>query len=196
MALDLRPRKRFTVKEYLALEEVATEKSEFYEGEIYAMAGASASRNRISNNVQTELSVQLYGSPCEVFPSDMRLLIEAFGLYTYPDAMVICGKLELALDGAERGTGGALNPVVLIEVLSSSTADYNRGQKSRFYQSIPTLRHYLLLDQYRVHVEHRFLASDGTWQSEAFTDLDDSVSLASLNVRLGVRRLYERVAWT
>ena len=190
MVFELRRHKRFTAKEYLMLEEVAAEKSEFYNGEIYAMAGASVNHNRIARNATRVLGEQLKGSACEEFPSDLRTFIIANNLYTYADATVVCGELDF-----ESRTDTITNPTVIIKALSSSTADYDRGQKFHFYQSIPTLLHYLLIDQYRIHVEHRFLANDSKWQSEEFIDLDDSVGLTSLNVSLGVRRLYERVAW-
>ena len=135
------PKARFTPEEYLALERQAEYRSEFFHGEIFAMAGASREHNLIAGNVSRELGNQLKGRPCETYQSDMRVKVSDTGLYTYPDVVVACG--ELAFEDDEVDT--LLNPTLLIEVLSESTESYDRGKKFGYYRTIQSLAEYLLV---------------------------------------------------
>lgn len=183
--------RRYTEAEYLALEEQAAHRSEFYRGEIFAMSGGSINHNRIVLNTVSALRTQLEAAPCEVFAADMRLLIEKHRLYTYPDVAVVCGRPELAADRNDTLT----NPLVIIEVLSESTERYDRVEKFRFYRAIPTLREYVLIDQYTPRVEHYWKGADDIWMFEEIAGLDGAMELRAVSVVLSLRDLYARVAF-
>lgn len=179
-------RRRYTLDDYLSLQRGVEIKLEYFDGEIYAMAGGSANHNRVCRNVLQLFDSALAGSPCEAFGSDMRVSTPS-GLYTYPDASIVCG---------ERVSGRAetiSDPVVIVEVLSDSTRDYDHGEKFELYRSIATLRHYLLIEQSLVHLEHRRLESDGTWSRETGDSPDQSLHLSAVGIELPLARLYDRV---
>lgn len=176
--------RHYTIEEYFAVEAMSPVRNEYFDGEILAMAGGSANHNRISRNVLLALEPKLRGGPCESLGSDTRILT-ASGLYTYPDAVVICGPIILS---GETIT----NPTVLVEVLSPSTQAYDRGEKFELYRSIPTFRDYLLIEQNAVDVEHRRLAGD-QWLSDRKTSLEDVIRLDSIDVDLQIADLYARV---
>jgi len=179
--------RHYTVDEYFQVEAMSPVRHEYFEGEILAMAGGSANHNRISRNVLLSLEPQLRKGRCESLGPDTRILT-ASGLYTYPDAVVICGPLLASGDRPDTIT----NPTVLIEVLSPSTRDYDRGGKFELYRSIPTFREYLLIEQHVVDVEHRW--RDGEeWSSKRATSLQDVIRLNSIGVELHVAELYARV---
>ncbi|HRG48514.1 MAG TPA: Uma2 family endonuclease [Leptospiraceae bacterium] len=138
--MDTIERKIFTESEYLELERNADFKSEYYNGEIFAMAGASLIHNEIVANLISIFNQFLKDKPCDVYPSDLRLRVEKSGLYTYPDITIVCGKAELL----DNQFDTLKNPTVLIEVLSDSTEKYDRGQKFSFYRKIPSLKEYSL----------------------------------------------------
>jgi Uma2 family endonuclease len=191
MALSVRGPKKYSAKAYLALEEQATEKSEFYNGVIYAMAGGSFNHDMISGNVYAALHEFAHTGSCIAFTSNMKLRIEAHNLYLYPDAMLICGKPKFE----KSRTDVILNPLVLVEVLSKSTESYDRGKKFEYYRSLPTFQEYLLIDQERVYIEHYHRLHIGRWEYTILTDLDQSLKLQSINLEIPVRRLYEQVDW-
>ena len=179
--------RHYTIDEYFQVEAMSPVRNEFFEGEILAMAGGSPNHNRISRNVLVCLEPKLRGGRCESLGSDTRILT-ASGLYTYPDAVVICGPIIASGDRLDTIT----NPTVLIEVLSPSTRDYDRGEKFELYRSIPTFREYLLIEQHVVDVEHRWRAGD-EWSSERKTSRHDVIRLQSIAVDLSVADLYTRV---
>ena len=150
MALSVRRAKKYSAKAYLDLEETATHKSEFYDGVIYAMAGGSFNHDMISGNVYAALHEFARTGSCIAFTSNMKLRIEAHNLYLYPDAMLIFGAPKFE----KNRTDAVLNPLLLVEVLSKSTENYDRGKKFEYYRSLPTFQEYLLIDQERVYVEH------------------------------------------
>jgi len=176
--------RHYTVEEYFVVEAMSPVRNEYFDGEILAMAGGSANHNRISRNVLLALEPKLRGGPCESLGSDTRILT-ASGLYTYPDAVVICGPIILS---GETIT----NPTVLIEVLSPSTRTYDCGEKFELYRSIPTFRDYLLIEQSAVDVEHRWRAGD-EWLSERKTSPEDIIRLNSIEVDVRIGDLYARV---
>src|ERR1700683_47405 len=191
--------RHYTIEDYFAVEEDSDIKHEYFDGEVFAMAGASLRHNRIARNVLLALGGRLRGSPCETFGSDQRLRTPA-GLLTYPDVMVICGPVELS--GVDR-LDTVLNPIVIVEVLSESTRDYDRGQKSRLYREIPTLLDYVLVEQSRVNVEHLSLkseaadrAADDSWIAKIYEDPGQGISLKSLRVDLPLGEIYEGVDLT
>ncbi len=135
----------FTPAEYLALEQVATDKNEFYQGEIFAMSGGTPDHSVIAVNLTAELRQALAAKPCRVFNSDMRLSIPRSNLFTYPDVMVVCGKIQYAENRKDTIT----NPLVIGEVLSDSTREYDRDKKFNFYRQIPGLQEYVLIESER-----------------------------------------------
>ncbi len=188
----MRPAKKsYTVAEYLAMEQVADYKSEYYNGEIYAMSGGTSDHSLIAVNLVIELGLQLRAKPCRVYNSDMRLLVKRSGLYTYPDIMVICGKLEFV----ERRNDTVTNPLLIVEVLSESTREYDRGQKFLFYQQIPSLRDFVLVESESPHVEYYQRAEGDKWTVEILDGLDATVKLESLACEIPARQIYDKVSW-
>ena len=178
----------FTSEEYLARERKALNKSEYRDGRIYAMPGASRAHNLITVHVTGELYIQLRTRSCEVYPSDMRVKVSAGGLYTYPDVIVVCD--EPRFEDGHFDT--LLNPTVLIEVLSPSTAAYDRGEKFRRYQFLDSLCEYILISQDRVQVEHYLRQEDG-WELTEFRSLSDVFQLVSIGCELSLQAIYAKV---
>ena len=183
------PKKYLTPQEYLARERMAEYRSEFFGGEIFAMAGASANHNLIVLNTGSTLREQLKKKPCLVFPSDLKLRVEATGLYTYPDLSIVCG--EPILETSHKDV--LLNPIVLVEVLSDSTEGYDRGRTFQHYRTIPSLRHYILIAQDRYFIECYSRQTDGTWVLTDCRDADGSLELSTINCRLSAEEVYAKV---
>ncbi|MBI1879475.1 MAG: Uma2 family endonuclease [Chloroflexi bacterium] len=182
----------YTLEEYLALEETADHKSEYYNGEIFAMAGGSYNHNVIIGNINAALNQFAESKPCVAFTSDMRLLVKANGLYTYPDAMVICGQIEFA----EGRNDTVTNPIIIVEVLSKSTRDYDRGFKFESYRMIETLQDYLLVDQMRIHVEYFHKLEDGRWVLIETNLPEATLTLQAINFTIPINRIYHKVDWS
>lgn len=181
---------KLTPEEYLVREAAAEYKSEYYDGEIRAMAGGSEYHSVIQINVTTLLNVALAARPCKVHGSEMRLLIDPRGAYVYPDAMVICGKTEFQSGRNDVVT----NPVVIFEVLSPSTREHDRIEKFVLYKQIESLREYVLVDTERANVTvlRREMAS-GKWTIEILNEQEDTLVLSSLEVEIPIARLYAKV---
>ncbi len=180
---------RFTVAEYLSMDRGASEKHEFAFGEIYAMGGASARHVEIVGNIATELGNQLRQRPHRVYSTDLRLCVDADHRYTYPDVVVVCGQPQFLDDQLDT----LLNPDLIVEVLSKSTRNYDRGDKFQQYRGIPSFRQYLLVDQAKAHVERYSKQQDGTWSLWETDSLDHVVRLESIAVRLPVSEIYLKV---
>jgi len=180
---------RVTPEEYLERERKAETRSEYRNGEIVAMAGASLRHGRIVGNLTFQIRLALRNGPCEVFSTDLRLAVRAANMFTYPDVMVICGDPVLA----DNRRDIILNPVVLIEVLSKSTQDYDRGEKFASYRTIPSLAEYLTVSQDKIHVEQHTRQPDGHWLRTEFTEPSAIITLSSINVELRVADVYEKV---
>ena len=181
----------FTPEEYLAGERKALTKSEYRAGQIYAMPGASRAHNLIVGNTLVELHPQLRNRICEVYPSDMRVKVSATGLYTYPDVIVVCD--EPRFDDTHFDT--LLNPTVLIEVLSPSTAAYDRGEKFASYQKLDSLCEYILISQDSVRIEH-YLRRDQEWDLTEFHSLADVCQLPSIGCELSLKAIYAKVQFS
>lgn len=186
-----RLKKRFTPEEYLAMQEGSETRSEYYNGEIFDMVGATINHSRIVGNLVVTLGTHLRDGPCEVLATDMKLLVKASGLYTYPDVLVICGEAETALDRDDIVT----NPVLLVEVLSPSTRAYDRKQKAEFYKQIPSLQEYLLVDSERPRVECLRRGAKDEWRKETAIGLDAEIGLASVDCALPLSEIYRKVSW-
>ena len=185
------PTKKFiTPEEYLALEERADHKSEYYNGEIFAMSGASFNHNVITGNAHAALHQLLSKRPCRTFVNDMRLLTSPKGLYTYPDVMVVCGKIEFAPNRNDT----VMNPIVLVEVLSESTKGYDRGEKFAMYRQIPSLKEYVMIDQTQPYVEH-YRREGHFWVFEALETIDAILTVPALECEMPLAVLYEKVEW-
>ena len=180
-----------TSEEYLALERQAEYKSEYHDGEIFAMTGASLTHNRITLNIGSALNVQLRGRECQAFTSDMRVHVPATGLYTYPDVSVVCGEPQLE----EEQLDTLLNPVLIVEVLSKSTARYDRIDKFSHYRSIPSFAEYLLVSQDEYHVTQYVKQPDGRWLLTDIRGRESRVELASVQCVLALSEVYERVSF-
>ena len=180
---------RLTVEEYLTIERQALCKSEYFNGEMFAMAGASRRHNLIVLNIGAELRAQLHQRPCEVYTSDMRVKISRTGLYTYPDVVVVCE--EPLFEDADVDT--LLNPLVLVEVLSPSTADYDRGGKFEQYRTLPSLQAYILVAQAQCHVVHYTRQQDNTWLLAETYDMHDCLHLPSIRCDLLLSEVYAKV---
>lgn len=180
----------YTPAEYLVREEAAAYKSEYRDGEIVSMAGASRKHNLVAGNIFATLYAALAGNPCEVYMNDMRLQVEDGRRYTYPDVMVACGEIKWV----EGETDTLLNPTVIIEVQSSSTREHDRTTKFSWYQSLPSLKAYLLVEQERMHVV--CLKRDEQsqrWFIEVFFKPDDPITLEALGCQISLRQIYAKV---
>lgn len=179
-------RRHYTYDEYLALDEASNVKLEYFGGDIYAMAGGTPEHAALCLQVGSSLNVQLEGRPCRVYGSDLRIRVLATGLATYPDASVVCGPLERDPEGKNT----VLNPTLVVEVLSPSTADDDRGEKREHYQQITGLREIVLVahDERRIEVHRR----ESTGWSRHQAGPGEAVLLESISCRLDVDALYDR----
>jgi Uma2 family endonuclease len=177
-------------EEYLALERKAEYKSEYLNGEIFAMTGASRKHNLIATNIVASLSQQLRARPCEVYASDMRVKVVATGLYTYPDVVVVCGEPKLEDDYLDT----LLNPTLLVEILSPSTERYDRIAKSGYYRTLESLAEYLLVAQEEYRIEQYAKQSDGRWLFSDIRLLEGAVELQSIGCSLALRDVYDKVS--
>ena len=185
------PKHFITPEEYLSREKDAEFRSEYFRGEMFAMAGASANHNLIVGNCVQTLGQQLKKKPCRVYPSDLKLRIETTGLYTYPDLSVVCGEPQLESDGGDV----LLNPIVLVEVLSDSTEGYDRGKKFEHYRTIPTLKHFVLIAQDRHSIDCFSRQPDGSWVLASCQAVDEKVELAAIDSQLVVEEVYDKVVF-
>jgi len=174
-----------TRAEYLALDAVSSDKHEFYDGQIFAMSGGTFNHSTIGLNVATALRNLLRGKPCQPMNSDMRVHTPS-ALDTYPDISVFCGEPELSDNDRTLH-----NPMVIIEVLSPSTRNYDRGDKFWHYRSIPDLQDYLLIDSESVNVEHHHRQSKDEWLLHTYYSLADTISLDALGIELPLTMFYE-----
>jgi Uma2 family endonuclease len=178
-----------TPEQYLEIERKAEFKSEYYQGEMFAMAGARWTHNRLVANLIASLHQQLRSRPCQTLPSDMRVQVEATGTYTHPDVSVVCGEPQF-LDET-RDT--LLNPSLIVEVLSPSTEGFDRGRKFEYYCSVESVSEYLMVSSERVRAELYTRQPDGRWLLTAVNRLEDSLDLQSVGAHLALADLYEKV---
>lgn len=184
--MSVQPKPRYTRAEYLSMERAAETKSEFFDGELFAMAGATRAHNLITLNVARQIGNDLDEGPCEVYASDMRVLIEATGLYVYPDVVVVCEEPRF-----EDATGDTLlNPLVIVEVLSNSTESYDRGRKFENYRQVPSLREYVLIGQRQRRIEKYLRQSDGSWVLTEVTGAEGEILLDTVGCSLSLERTY------
>ena len=185
------PKTKLTVAEYLAIERRAEFKCEFYDGEMFAMAGASFAHNRVTENLSGELYGRLKGGPCQAFSSDLRVRIERTGLYCYPDLVVVCGEPQMA----EEDKDTLVNPRVVFEVLSPSTERYDRTTKYRHYQLLPSVQEYVLVAQDEPLCERYVRQPDGVWTPTQYVGLDAKLELTSVPVAVPLNDIYAGVTF-
>ena len=188
-AAKLKP--RYTPDDYLAFERQSEFKHEFLNGEIIAMAGGTPLHSLIKTNVVGELHAATKGHRCTTYDSDLRVLVDATGLYTYPDASVFCDPVEL-----DPGrTDVAVNPTLLVEVLSPSSEAYDRGKKFGHYRQIASLREYVLVSQEEPRVECFYKSDQGVWTLTEAVGMDSTLPLVSLGVSLSLRKIFDKVVF-
>lgn len=184
-----RPKLRYTPEEYLALEREAEFKSEYIDGEIFSMVGASESHNIIVVNIVTQINIQLKKRPCKVYSNDMRVDVRERGLYAYPDVVVVCGEAKFR----DKRTDNLLNPSVIIEVLSTSTQVYDRWEKFVKYRRIESLSEYLLVAQDKPRVDHYLRQPGSKWLMSEAISLKETINLPSINCKLKLIEVYDKV---
>lgn len=187
----IQPKHFITPEEYLALEEKSRDKHEYWFGETYMMAGTSLNHNTIVNNTYKALDRRLEARPCRVFTSDVRLRSPLEEVYTYPDVMVICGKIEI--DPRQPDT--VMNPQVIVEVWSDSTREYDSVAKFKMYRKIPSLREYVMIDQTAPYIEH-YRRDGHFWVLETLEGMEAKLRLRSLSCEIDLAEIYRQVEWT
>ncbi len=179
-----------SAEKYLEAERAAIEKHEYYNGEIFAMSGASPQHNDITFNINRIVAPFIHGRGCKLYGSDFRIHIPENTLYTYPDFTIVCGKAETT----DVYTDNLTNPSVIIEILSKSTRDYDRGTKFNLYRSIKTLKEYILIDSTKVSVEIFTKLEDSSWMLKEFKQLTDSFYISTIGLTLQLKDVYEDVS--
>ncbi len=190
MTAKSQEKNRMAPDEYLEFERNSEIRHEYFEGEMFAMTGGSLNHNQISTNIVRELGNQLKNSSCRPFASDMRVKVNEIEKYIYPDIVVVCGDIELE---KMMGVETLLNPVVIMEILSTSTEAYDRGKKFTHYRLIPTLQEYLLVSQNYCQVEKYIRGDDGGWKYFSYEDMEQSFKIESIEFELPLSEIYYRV---
>ena len=184
------PTHHLSEAEYLALERAALDvKSEFCDGEMFAMAGGTRRHSKISTNLSREFGNKLIERRCQPFNADLRVKVEATGLYTYPDLSVVCGE-DRHVD-EEKDT--LTNPTVIVEMLSDSTEAYDRGKKFEHYRQIPSLREYLLVSQIEPRIEQFIRQPNSEWLLREASGLNATLALPSLEITISLAEVFRNV---
>lgn len=185
-------KKYITLVEYFELEESAEYKSEYYHGELFAMTGAVHEHNVIAMNAGSHLHSALRDSDCFVYGSDMKIQVDEGLHYTYPDISIVCGEVDFAAGRKDI----AANPVVIIEILSKGTRDYDRGSKFMAYRGVRSLKDYILIDQYSCHMEYFHKIETGQWVLDEFKEMEDTPVIKSIGVELPLTEVYHRIKFS
>lgn len=186
--MSTQPRTHLTPEQYLEIERKAGYKSEYLAGEMFAMAGASRAHNLLQSNLIAGLHPQLLTRDSELYASDMRVRVTKTGLYTYPDAVVVCGKPRFL----DSGVDTLLNPTLLVEVLSPSTEAYGLGRKFEHYGTLESLNEYLVIAQDRLHARV-YRRHGGDWMLSRADRLEDALELRSIGCKISMAELYHKV---
>jgi Uma2 family endonuclease len=181
---------RLTEAEYLALERAAVDvKSEFYDGEMFAMSGGTRWYSIIGTDLAIHVGNQLRGKRCQPFNSELRVKVEATGLFAYPDLSIVCDEPRFL----DREMDTLLNPTILVEILSDTTESYDRGEKFGHYRQIPSLKEYLLISQYAPRIEHYTRQAVHQWLLTEVAGMDAKLPLPSVGITLDLREIFARV---
>jgi Uma2 family endonuclease len=182
-------KRHYTVEEYLEMEKASTVKHEYFQGEIFAMSGAGDNHNEIFSNVFGEIAHKLKGKSCRPYGSDKRMNIPENTLFTYPDISIYCN--ELIHSDVDEDT--SISPTVIIEILSPSTKNYDRGKKFNLYKDIPTLKEYIMIDSESVLVEAYYINENKNWELKEHKEITDVLSFVSLGFDVALVNIYEHV---
>ena len=177
--------------EYLAVERAALEKHEYYQGEVFAVSGASLQHNVIFSNLFTDIGNKLKGKSCKPYGSDLRIHIPKNTLYTYPDISIICGEVHLT----DHEFDTAINPTVIIELLSKSTRNYDKGEKFTLYRDIDALKEYILVDTEKIYAEKHVRNVNGSWQLTDYRSLQQSFTIDSIQLNILLKDIYEGISF-
>ena len=176
-------------EDYLSWERLQLYKSEYVDGKVIAMAGASIKHNRIFGNIFTKIHAYLKGKPCNIFPSDLRVLVKSKDAYFYPDATIVCGELDLSDDFKDT----IKNPTVIFEILSPSTTDYDLGRKFFYYMQIDSFKEYITIDTATLQVRIGNKQDNGAWLFKEYTTLNDSFTIQSIALTINLQEVYSDV---
>lgn len=180
-------KKKLSIEEYLEFERSSAEKHEYFQGEVFVMSGAGTRHNIIFSNLFTAIGIHLKGKPCRPYGSDMRVHIPENTLFTYPDISIFCGDL-IILDSKEDTVIG---PTIIIEILSPSTKNYDRGDKFKLYRAVPSLKEYILVDSQAINIEVFRINSTGHWELEEYKLLTEQLHFPSLELSVSLSDVYE-----
>ncbi len=180
------PKTFISQEDYLTGERLATEKHQYFEGEVFAMSSASFRHNQLASSLMGLIGSYLKGKKNNIFGSDLRVHIPLNTLYTYPDLSIVCGKPQFVDEVFDT----LLNPKVIIEILSASTKDYDKGRKFTLYRSIPSLEEYILVDSEHIFVERFFKNEQGSWTLVEYKTLDDHLAISSIEYSLPLSEMY------
>ncbi|MGM9478711.1 Uma2 family endonuclease [Pedobacter sp. GSP4] len=182
-------KRHYTIQEYLELEKAATVKHEYYQGEIFAMSGAGDNHNEIFSNVFGEIAYKLKGTPCRPYGSDKRMHIPENTLFTYPDISIYCNGIT----HSDMDEDTSILPSIIIEILSPSTRNYDRGKKFNLYKDIPSLKEYIMIDSQSVSVRAYHIDEERNWILNEHQEITDTVSFISMGFNMVLADIYEYV---
>lgn len=185
-------KEHYTLEEYFELERNSEERYEYWNGEVFDMSGASPEHDQILINFITNFNAKFGERKCRVFSSNVRVKVPTAPPYRYPDLSVMCGEPKFEKIG---GVDALINPALIIEILSSSTEAYDRGDKFTHYKSIPSFNEYLLVAQHRPHITQLVKQADGIWIHKEFNSLEDVLKLTSLDCVLALTEIYQNISF-
>ena len=184
-------KRHYTIEEYLEMEKVSTEKHEYFQGEIFTMSGAGDNHNEIFSNVFTEIGAKLKGKPCRPYGSDKRMNIPENTLFTYPDISIYCNGLTHSDVDEDTST----LPTAIIEILSPSPKNYDRGKKFMLYKDIPSLKEYIMIDSQSILVEAYYLDDEQNWVLNKHEEFTDVLSFVSMGFDIALSDIYYYVTF-
>ncbi|MCI5151332.1 MAG: Uma2 family endonuclease [Candidatus Electrothrix sp. MAN1_4] len=176
-------------EEYLNIERRSTHRSEYVDGEMFAMAGATRQHNRISSNLVSEINQHIKSGDCNIYSSDLRVHVPSTGYFTYPDIVITCGKEEWT----DTHNDVLVNPLVIIEILSDSTASIDRGKKFEQYRELASFVEYLLIEQRTPHIEQYILYDAQEWRYRTIRGIDEQIIIQAIDCTLLLCDIYHKV---
>ena len=180
-------KKKLTIEEYLEREKVSEQKHEYYQGEVFVRPHAGRRHNLIFSNLFSSVGIRLKDNHCRPYGSDLRIHIPENTLFTYPDISIICGDIT----PSDKDDDTAILPLILVEILSPSTKNYDRGEKFRLYRDIPSLKEYILVDSESILVETYRVKEHKHWEPEEYKSINDTLKIPSLDVSLSLQEIYD-----
>lgn len=190
--MSIQPKHRYTLEEYFELERTSEIKYEYWNGEVFAMSGASPEHEAVLVNLITHLRNQARGRSCHVFSSNLRVKVPAAPPYRYPDLTALCGTPSYEVIG---GLEALTNPTLIVEILSPSTEAYDRGDKFTYYKSIPSFGEYLLIAQHRPHATHYVKQPNGSWSYEDANEINATLMLPAIDCVLSLSEVYQDITF-